>query len=104
MVSSDGDDYEDSDEPTDDDVMTMCADAADYDDNDQPCEQDINFDVGGEDDDKWKQENLGVVDRVVDVGPVRGAAKYQEVKTGSTKLEKAFSSVIRQKQPESPES
>ena len=37
-------------------------------------EQDVDLDVGGEDNEKGKQENLSVVDRVVDVRPVRGAA------------------------------
>ena len=53
--------------------------------------------MGGEDDDKGEEEDLGVVQRVVDIRPVRGAgnkllvsqlhfylipfvAKYQEVK------------------------
>ena len=38
------------------------------------CEQDVDLDMGGEDNEKGKQENLSVVDRVVDVRPVRGAA------------------------------
>ena len=59
--------------------------------------------MSGEDDDEGKEEYLGIVDRVVDVRPVRGAAKYQEeVKTGKRFL--VFLSVIRQKQPESPKS
>ena len=37
-------------------------------------EQDVDLDMGGEDNEKGKQENLSVVDRVVDVRPVRGAA------------------------------
>ena len=37
-------------------------------------EQDVDLDVGGEDNEKGKQENLSVVDRVVDVRPVRRAA------------------------------
>ena len=37
-------------------------------------EQDVDLDVGGEDNKKGKQENLSVVDRVVDVRPVRRAA------------------------------
>ena len=37
-------------------------------------EQDVDLDMGGKDNEKWKQENLSVVDRVVDVRPVRGAA------------------------------
>ena len=36
-------------------------------------EQDVDLDMGGEDNEKGKQENLSVVDRVVDVRPVRGA-------------------------------
>ena len=52
-------------------------------DNEKPSEQDIDLDMSGEDDNEGKKEDLGVVDRVVDVRPVRGAAKYQEeVKTG----------------------
>ena len=59
--------------------------------------------MSGEDDDEGKEEYLGIVDRVVDVRPVRGAAKYQEeVKTGKRFL--VFLSVIRQKQPEPPKS
>ena len=37
-------------------------------------EQDVDLDMGGKDNEKWKQENLSVVDCVVDVRPVRGAA------------------------------
>ena len=37
-------------------------------------EQDVDLDVGGKDNEKGKQENLSVVDRVVDVRPVRRAA------------------------------
>ena len=37
-------------------------------------EQDVDLDMGGKDNKKWKQENLSVVDRVVDVRPVRRAA------------------------------
>ena len=37
-------------------------------------EQDVDLDMGGEDNEEGKQENLSVVDRVVDVRPVRRAA------------------------------
>ena len=39
----------------------------------KPGEQDIDLDVGGEDDDEGQEEDLGVVEGVVDVRPVRGA-------------------------------
>ena len=37
-------------------------------------EQDVDLDMRGEDNKKGKQKNLSVVDRVVDVRPVRRAA------------------------------
>ena len=39
--------------------------------------------MSGENNDEWQQENLSIVDCVVDVRPVRGAAKcmYQEKNT-----------------------
>ena len=37
-------------------------------------EQDVDLDMGGKDNEKWKQENLSVVDCVVDVRPVVWAA------------------------------
>ena len=45
-----------------------------FDYNEKPGEQDIDLDVGGEDDDEGQEEDLGVIQRVVDVRPVRGAA------------------------------
>ena len=66
------------------------ADVTDGDSDEKPCEQHINLDVSGEDDDERKQEDLGVVECVVDVGPVRGAAKCQEVGRGITKWRNLF--------------
>ena len=74
----------------------------DDDGDDKPGEQEIDLDVSREDDDEGEQEDLGVVERVVDVGPVRGAAKCQEVETRIIKLQKLFI-CDSEKQPESPE-
>ena len=71
--------------------------AVDGDGDDKPGEQDIDLDVSGKDDDEGEQEDLGVVEGVVDVRPVRGAAKCQMSRSGSTnkKMSKSFFSVIR---------
>ena len=80
-------DYDDEDGDNDDveDEHVNNGDADEITDNDvmpvviwlqwkKPGEQDIDLDVGGEDDDEGQEEDLGVVQRVVDVRPVRGAA------------------------------
>ena len=51
------------------------ADVVDDDGDDKPGEQEIDLDVSRKDDNEGEQEHPGLEEHVVDVGPVRGAAK-----------------------------